>query len=102
MHFLRTQRLFRNLCILACFSIAAIASASEYHGQVTFNGLPVPGATIIATQGTKKLVTISNEDGSYAFTDLPDGTWHISIEMQCFAKLDQDVAIVPNVEAGKW
>ena len=31
-----------------------LALASEYHGQVTFGGLPVPGATITATQGDQK------------------------------------------------
>jgi len=64
--------------------------------------LPVPGATVTATQGTKKFTTVSNEDGSYAFTDLPDGTWHISIEMLCFAKLDQDVTITPNIPGLTW
>jgi len=102
MVFPRTRRLLCTLCILACLGAAAIAHASEYHGQVTFNGLPVPGATITATQGSKKFVAVSGEDGSYAFTDLPDGTWHVSIEMQCFAKLDQDVAIVPNMPGIQW
>jgi hypothetical protein len=100
--FSRTQKLLRALCILACLCVAGVASASEHHGQVTFNGLPVPGATVTATQGTKKFSTISNEDGSYAFTDLPDGTWHIAIEMLGFAKLDQDVTITPTMPRVKW
>ena len=98
----RTLRLFRNLCIFACFCVAAIAHASEYHGQVTFNGLPLPGATVTATQGSKKFVTVSGEDGSYAFADLPDGTWHISIEMLCFTTRNQDVNIVPNIPGMIW
>ena len=101
-HVSGTLKLLRVLCILACLSIAGVASASEHHGQVTFNGLPVPGATITATQGTKKLTTISNEDGSYAFTDLPGGRWHITIEMLCFAKLDQDVPINPKTPGLTW
>jgi hypothetical protein len=102
MVFSRMQRYLRTLCLLACLSIAGVAAASEYHGQVTFNGLPVPGATVTATRGTKKFVTISNEDGSYAFADLPDGVWHVSVEMLCFAKLDQDVTINPNVPGMQW
>jgi hypothetical protein len=102
MVFSRTQRLLRNLCILACLSVAAIAHASEYHGQVTFNGLPVPGATITATQGDKKFTTVSGEDGSYAFADIPDGKWHITVEMQCFAKLDQEINIVSNIPGMIW
>ena len=102
MFYFRTLRLIRTLCILACLTGASVAFASEHHGQVTYNGLPLPGATITATQGAKKFTTISNEDGSYAFPDLPDGAWHITVEMQCFAKLEQDVSIVSNVPGGKW
>jgi hypothetical protein len=94
--------LLRVLCLLILLCITGVASASEHHGQVTFNGLPVPGATVTATQGTKKLSTISNEDGSYAFNDLPDGTWHITIEMLGFAKHEDDVAITSTTPGVTW
>src|SRR5271168_1084821 len=102
MLFSRTLRLIRTLCILACLTVASVAFASEHHGQVTYNGLPLPGATITATQGARKLTTISNEDGSYAFSDLPDGTWHITIEMFCFAKLDEDITVAPTTPGLTW
>jgi hypothetical protein len=102
MLFSQTQRLIRTLCIIACLAIAAVASASEHHGQVTFNGLPVPGATITATQGTKTFNAVSNEDGSYAFADLPDGKWHITIEMLGFAKRDEDITITPATPGLTW
>ena len=90
------------VCIGACLTAPRLALASEYHGQVTFGGLPVPGATITATQGGKKFVAISDQQGGYSFLDLPDGTWKIEVEMQCFSTIEQTVAIAPNAPAATW
>jgi hypothetical protein len=79
-----------------------LALASEYHGRVVFGGLPVPGATITATQGSQKIVAVSDQQGSYSFADLADGTWKIQVEMQCFSTMEQTVTIAPNVPAGSW
>ena len=89
---------------LALVSLCAstMAAATEFHGQVTFGGFPVPGATITATQGTKKLTTVSDQGGVYNFPDLPDGNWNIKVEMQCFSVAQDDVTVVPNMPAGKW
>jgi trimeric autotransporter adhesin len=90
------------VCIGACLTAPRLALASEYHGQVTFGGLPVPGATITATQDGQKFVAISDQQGSYSFLDLPDGAWKIEVEMQCFSTIEQTVAIAPNAPAAKW
>jgi hypothetical protein len=79
-----------------------MAAASEHHGQVTFGGLPVPGATVAATQGDRKFVTITDQQGLYSFPDLPDGTWTIAVEMQCFSTIKQDVVVGPNTQAATW
>jgi hypothetical protein len=97
----KSKRL-RLVVALACLATAVFAHASEQHGQVTFNGLPVPGATITVTQGTKKLSTVSDTDGSYAFPDLADGPWKIDIEMPLFAAIRQDITIVPNMPGIRW
>jgi hypothetical protein len=80
--------------LLTCLSVCALARAAEHHGQVTFGGLPVPGATVTATQGSKKFVTISDDQGRYSFPELPDGTWKLDVEMSFFAPLHQEVTIV--------
>jgi hypothetical protein len=85
-----------------CLMAPGPALASEYHGRVTFGGLPVPGATIMATHGSQKIVALSDQQGSYFFADLTDGAWKIVIEMQCFSTIDQTVTIAPNVLAGNW
>ena len=86
-------------CAFACLAISSLAKASQYRGQITFDALPLPGATITATQGSKKLVATSDEQGNYFFPDIPDGTWKLEVEMSCFATVDQDVAIAPNTPA---
>ena len=90
------RRLARSLALLALLAAPAIAMASEHHGVVMFNGLPVPGATVAVTQGGKKLSTLTDTQGLYSFPDLADGAATIEVEMTGFAPLKQDVAIAPN------
>ena len=91
-------------CALASLAVAGVAMASDYHGQVTFGGLPVPGSsvTVTATQGSKKAVAISDDQGLFSFTDLADGTWSIDIEMTGFAPIKQDIAVAPNAAAATF
>jgi trimeric autotransporter adhesin len=98
----RRDKRLRLVCILVCLMASRPAWASEYHGRVTFGGLPVPGATITVTQGSQKIVAVSDQQGSYSFADLPDGAWKVQVEMQCFSTIEQTVTIAPNVPAGSW
>ena len=93
---------FREVCALLCLATAVVAHASEHHGQVTFNGLPVPGATITITHGTKQFSTTSDTDGIYAFPDLANGQWKIDIEMPLFSTIRQDVVISPDMPGIRW
>lgn len=79
-----------------------VARAAEYHGNVTFGGQPVPGATVTATQGDKKLTTVTGVDGSYSFADLADGTWTIEVQMSLFAPVKQDVQVAAGGAAGAF
>ena len=92
---------YLRLSAIACLAIPAL-TASEYHGQVTFGGLAVPGATVTATRHDRKFATITDLQGIYSFPDLADGTWTIEIEMQGFAAVEQKAVIGPNTPAGKW
>src|SRR5690242_2501056 len=84
--------------LLLVFSMAA----SEQRGRVTFGGLPVPGATITATQGAQKLGAITDPQGWYSFQDLADGIWTIRIEMLCFTTTQQDVTVAPGAPPSEW
>jgi hypothetical protein len=98
----RTQRIFYLVCMLAAMAFPRVAAASEYHGQVTFGGLPLPGATVTVTQGKKKLTAISDQGGLYTFPDLADGPAKIEIEMQCFSSVHAEVDVSSTTPAGKW
>ncbi len=98
----RTKKYLCLLCALVWLTVASVAVASEYHGQVAFGGLPLPGATVTATQGSKTLSAITDRQGLYSFPDLADGTWTIDVEMLCFSSIKQDVTIGPNAAAGSW
>jgi len=72
---------------------SVVASASEFHGVIVVATVPVPGATVTATRGETKLVTISDQDGSYSFSDLADGVWTITIEMLGFSKATEEITV---------
>ena len=76
--------------------------ASEHHGVVTANGVPVPGATVTATQGDKKLVTTTDDRGAYSFPNLADGTWTIQVDMLGFGSLTKEVAVAPDAPSPTW
>jgi len=90
------------ITVLLCLCASTFARASEYFGQITFGGLPVPGATITATQGSKTIGVTSDEGGVFHFDDLPDGLWKIQITMLCFETIDSDVAIGPKMSSAKY
>jgi hypothetical protein len=90
------------LRLLAAWIAVAGLMAAEHHGTVKFGGLPVPGASITATRADKKLVTTTDENGRYAFSDLEDGVWRIEIEMVGFARLSTEVGIAFDAPAAEW
>ena len=63
---------------------------------------PIPGATVTATEGDKKVSTTTDEQGAYAFSDLPDGVWTIEVEMFGFAKLSREVGVAPLAPSPTW
>jgi trimeric autotransporter adhesin len=97
------KRLFHCLlsCVVACTAVFALA-ASPHHGVVTFGGLPLPGATVTVTQGDKKLVAVTDQQGAYSFPDLADGIWKIQVEMLCFTTISQEIGITPEAPSPAW
>src|ERR1035438_1647057 len=93
-----TTLLYCALAWVAC----GLLPAAEHHGVVRFSGLPVPGATITASQGDKKVTAVTDQQGAYAFPELADGTWTLKVEMLCFTTLTQEVAVAPNAPSPEW
>jgi hypothetical protein len=77
-------------------------AASEHKGVVVSGGLPVPGATITATQGDRKVAALSDAHGLYSFADLADGVWSVQVEMLCFTPLKREIAIGPGAPPAEW
>ena len=91
---------------LLCFVMAVLSPgvliASEHRGQVLFGGLPVPGATVTATNGDKTLTAVTDLQGAYVFPNLADGVWKFKVEMLGFAAVQEDVAVSANAPAARW
>ncbi len=89
------------LCVLVCLASSSLA-ASEYHGQINFGKVPVPGASITVTQDAKTFTAVSDPQGFFAFPDLSGGPWTIEIKMSCFATVKQTLSILNKTPPGNW
>ena len=87
---------------IALFLTVCPLAASEYHGVVRFGGLPVPGATVAVTQGNQKFAAVTDQQGTYSFPDLRDGTWTIDVGMSGFAPIHEDVTVAPGGQTSEW
>jgi hypothetical protein len=95
----------RVLWVVACVLVLASAAgvvASEHGGQVLIGTVPVPGATVTASQAGKEVITSTDQDGAYRFPDLADGTWTLKVEMIGFAAVTQEVTVAPNSPPSMW
>ncbi len=90
-----------RFAVVACLAVLGLA-ATEHKGVVVSGGLPLPGATITATQGDKKVVTVSDAHGLYSFADLADGVWNMQVEMLCFTPLKREIAVGPGAPPAEW
>ena len=88
--------------LLAALLSARTAIASEYRGRITAGGMPLPGATVIATRLEKTVTTASDATGTYVFPDLEDGTWHVRVEMLGFALKEEDVVVAAGLPVAHW
>ncbi len=99
---LRRRAYIPIVCGFVCLCAAVCSWATEYHGQVFFGGVPVPGATVTVTQGDKRFSAVTDRQGLYEFADIPDGRWKIQIAMSGFATLDDTVTVGPDVPQRRW
>lgn len=76
--------------------------AAEHRGVVRFAGLPLPGATVTATQGTQKLTAITDANGAYLFENLVEGSWTLEAAMQLFAPVRQTIVIPSGNTPTEW
>jgi hypothetical protein len=92
---------FRRLLLVACFTLTGLWAA-ESHGVVKAGGLPVPGATVTATLGDKKVVTTTDDAGFYSFPGLDEGVWKVSVEAFGFVTAIRDIGVAPDLPGPEW
>jgi hypothetical protein len=96
----------RYLSCLARVAVVCLAAkgllAHEHRGTVKSGAIAVPGATVTAIQGDKKVLTTSDDQGSYVFPDLADGVWTIRVEMLGFGPVSRDIGIGPDAPPADW
>src|ERR1022692_2647074 len=90
-----------RLLLVACLVVMDLM-ASEHHGSVISGGLPVPGASVTAAQGDKKVLTTTDENGVYSFPELADGIWTISIDMLGFEKVSREIGVAVDAPTPVW
>jgi hypothetical protein len=84
----------------AVFSTCLAVHAAEHRGAVKSSALPVPGATLTATQGPVKLTVWTNESGEYRFAELTPGTWKIEVSMAGFEAVVREIDAASG--AAEW
>ncbi|HYP15291.1 MAG TPA: carboxypeptidase regulatory-like domain-containing protein [Bryobacteraceae bacterium] len=84
------------------FFLAGSLLAGEHNGIVRFGGSPVPGVSVTATSGDRRLTTITNPQGFYRFADLQTGTWTVRVEMQLFAPETREVNGALGTSSAEW
>jgi len=90
------------LIVLLLLGAAERALAGEHAGEVTFNGLPVPGVTVTASSGDRQLVTTTDERGRFRFADLATGVWTVRVEMLGFDTITRDVTVGDAPQPSAW
>jgi len=68
-------------------------------GIIKFNGLPLPGATVIASRSDSSVSAITNRDGIYVFNEMLPGAWKITVQMSGFSPLEREITIPTGAAA---
>jgi hypothetical protein len=90
-------RFRRILGRMAAAGLATVTlMAAEYHGSVKAGGLPLPGATVTASQGETRMLTTTDGQGVFRFAELAE------IRMLGFETLSREVGVQPDAPAAAW
>ena len=81
--------------------MAASGLAAEHTGVVRLHGKGVPGVSVVAISGDRKLATSTDEDGVYR-VDLPAGEWQISTELFSFEKQSKPLTQSAAASSLQW
>src|SRR5450631_871183 len=88
----------RTTILFTCLFGFLSSFAGGIKGKVidTRTGEPLPGATVQIENGNFKRVTSVNLDGTYAFKNIPDGTYTLTIKFVGYAPVKQPSVTVAS------
>ena len=94
----------RKLLIAFVILVTAhrLFAGGEHSGQVLAGNVPVPGATVTASAGDKKLVTSTDEEGKFKLPDATAGVWTLRVEMLGFEPLTRDITVTAEPQPSMW
>lgn len=98
---MRTRRIAWHAVsgVVAALAVVLPAAAAEHHGRVVVNGVPLPGVTVTATQGSQHLSATTDTQGLYQFASLGAGEWTLHVEMQGFRAADTTITVPETASA---
>ena len=79
----------RSCCSWRSLRIRLAAEVSG--GSVRSRGLPIPGATVTAVQGDRKVVTATDVSGRFTLPGLAPGSWTVTVEMTGFSPASKTI-----------
>lgn len=98
--------MLRFFLVLALGALLHAQTAAQtditYTGTVKFGGQPLPGATVIATQGDHRAVTTTDESGAYEFTGLAPGTYSVEVQMFGFQTAHKQIQVGAGSQQTEW
>ncbi|MGE0447729.1 MAG: carboxypeptidase-like regulatory domain-containing protein, partial [Vicinamibacterales bacterium] len=86
-------RRITSILVLTAVLGGDLLAASDLIGRVATGSVPVPGATVVISQGARSLTTSTDLEGGFRFAAIDDGTWALKVDMPGFAPAAQDVVV---------
>jgi hypothetical protein len=87
---------------LPIFLVVLAAALSAQTGTVKFAAQPVPGATVIASQGERRVLTTTDESGRYEFSNLAPGAYAVEVQMFGFQTSRRQMQIGAAAQSLEW
>ncbi len=87
---------------LAGFLAFSSALLNAQTGVVKFGSQPIPGASVVASQGDRRTVTTTDESGRYEFPELAVGAYALEVRMFGFQPARRQVQMGAGSQPVEW
>src|ERR1017187_6739917 len=77
------------------------SGVNAQRGVVQSEGIPIPGATVRATDGDRVVVALTDQSGTFTLNGITPGTWVIEVAMFGFEAASHEVRRSEERRVGK-